>query len=250
MNNIKKVIKQAKKAMDGIGIPSIERYLKSMGYTVLYIGTPEADEEILRYNLQKYARDKQAFAFCGAAKFIFVKGKLHPSTKQLLLLHELGHILLGHIGKGQSMYIETNEIEAEADAFAYTMLTQFRRAEVREKVFSRCALGLACVLLLLSLVNCSRNALSNMQASTVTTKNEVPLKHKQQSMQSTEPTPSRTPSATATETPATTIEDTVYITPTGECYHLATCSYKGNNAAPVSRDEAITMYRPCKKCNP
>lgn len=51
------------------------------------------------------------------------------------------------------------------------------------------------------------------------------------------------------EQPATT--ETVYITRTGECYHLSWCSSLRRSSIPISLGDAISRgYRPCHICNP
>ena len=52
MQKIKKLIKETEKELKDFSIPAIERFIKSKGYTTLYIGTPNADMEIERYNLK------------------------------------------------------------------------------------------------------------------------------------------------------------------------------------------------------
>lgn len=45
-------------------------------------------------------------------------------------------------------------------------------------------------------------------------------------------------------------ESIVYITKTGECYHIAGCSYL-KSSIPISLEDAISKgYRPCSRCKP
>lgn len=46
------------------------------------------------------------------------------------------------------------------------------------------------------------------------------------------------------------IEGTVYITRTGVKYHLSGCRYLRKSKIPISREEAIKSYQPCKVCCP
>lgn len=46
------------------------------------------------------------------------------------------------------------------------------------------------------------------------------------------------------------IESTVYITRTGVKYHLSGCRYLRKSKIPISREEAIKSYQPCKVCRP
>jgi hypothetical protein len=61
------------------------------------------------------------------------------------------------------------------------------------------------------------------------------------------------PAVTATEPTSSTQtnEVTVYITNTGERYHVSTCSYLGSSKQPISLAEAKRRgYTPCKVCQP
>ena len=42
----------------------------------------------------------------------------------------------------------------------------------------------------------------------------------------------------------------VYITRTGSKYHLASCSLLGKNKKPISLEDAVKEYEPCKICKP
>jgi len=45
-------------------------------------------------------------------------------------------------------------------------------------------------------------------------------------------------------------DETVYITKTGECYHIEGCSYL-KSSIPISLEDAISKgYRPCSRCKP
>lgn len=45
-------------------------------------------------------------------------------------------------------------------------------------------------------------------------------------------------------------DETVYITKTGECYHIAGCSYL-KSSIPISLEDAIAKgYRACSRCKP
>lgn len=250
MNNIKSIVKKTIKEMDGVELPSIERYLKKQGYTVLYIGTPGADEEIRRYFLEDYAKDKKTFTYCGAAKFVFVPKENHPATKQILLLHELGHILLGHIGAGRSMYIETTECEAEADAFAYAVIKGFRNKERRRNIVFDFTSG---KMLLCMLVSFSIGASVSGACSFYYFKTNKPASvvvNTQRTKQIPEIPAKTLTSAEEPQKEEPQKEETVYISKSGECFHLESCSYKGSNPIPVDKKKASLTYRPCRRCNP
>lgn len=46
------------------------------------------------------------------------------------------------------------------------------------------------------------------------------------------------------------VEQTVYVTRTGEKYHSAGCRYLRTSSIPLSLSEAKKVYSPCSVCNP
>lgn len=59
-----------------------------------------------------------------------------------------------------------------------------------------------------------------------------------------------TQSNTATQAKVQTQSQTVYVTNTGKCYHLAGCSGLRKSMIPMSLDDAAKSYRPCSICKP
>jgi hypothetical protein len=47
--------------------------------------------------------------------------------------------------------------------------------------------------------------------------------------------------------PADTV---VYVTRTGEKYHLASCSYLRQSSIPIKLGDAVKRYDPCSRCRP
>lgn len=46
-------------------------------------------------------------------------------------------------------------------------------------------------------------------------------------------------------------DSTVYVTPTGHCYHLRNCSYIGSEQTHMTISAAVANgYEPCSRCNP
>lgn len=124
MNNIQKAAKKYFKEIKKVDLPNIINHLKKIGYTVVFYNTPTGDEIMRVYGLEDKKQNRDAFTCCGTniAKVIFVDNNLHNLDKVYLLLHEIGHILLGHIGNGQIAYMDKQGIEMEANAFAYEVL--------------------------------------------------------------------------------------------------------------------------------
>lgn len=117
--------KFVRKFKGDISYANLEQYIGDW-YSIVFFNTAYGDAEIERYNLQSETELK-AFTYSQSAKIIFIDGTLHSDDRMYLLLHEIGHITLGHIGDG--MLITRNKIliEFEADAFAYEVLTRCRQ---------------------------------------------------------------------------------------------------------------------------
>ncbi|MEE0944919.1 MAG: ImmA/IrrE family metallo-endopeptidase [Clostridia bacterium] len=91
--------------------------LKKNGYEVVFYNTTDGDAALKAYNLQSLASARNAFTISDAVKIVFVNNNLSASDKRDALLHESGHILLGHIGNGISHLLDNRINEAEADSF-------------------------------------------------------------------------------------------------------------------------------------
>lgn len=114
---VKKFVRCLKGKVDAL---SIATYLRQIGYSVILFHTPEGDEYLKRYHL--IVNEQTAFTFCGSTKIVFIDNNLSNSEKIYSLLHESGHILLGHIGNNTMDLRDKRTMENEAEAFAYAVL--------------------------------------------------------------------------------------------------------------------------------
>lgn len=96
--------------------------LKKNGYEVVFYNTVDGDATVKAYGLQTLASARNAFTLCDTARIVFVSNNLSALEKRDALLHETGHILLGHIGNGISHLLDNRTSEAEADAFMLEVL--------------------------------------------------------------------------------------------------------------------------------
>lgn len=212
---MKKIYKEAKKIYKStngnITVPGIIRFLESVGYSVVFFNTEEGDYLLQTYEL--YPCKTNALTYCGNTKVVFVDNLLHPSDKVFALLHECGHILLGHLDD----MIDHRVYENEAEAFAYTVLHY-----TPPKTF--------------------RNILLCTLASLLLITGTLYFSY----------TPPDPMLQTATQVTAFgTVDEIVYITPTGKKYHRETCYYaKHSNSTRVYRSEAEKTREPCALCNP
>lgn len=127
MNKPKKAAKLIIKHTKGrINFNSVESWLLSIGYKIIFFNTIAGDVEISRYGLTEKAKIKKAFTYCGNAKIVFIDGTLPSEDKLYLLLHESGHIALGHLNLKRLSTENDTFLEFEADATAHILATYKR----------------------------------------------------------------------------------------------------------------------------
>lgn len=120
--SVKKTSKQFYKKVKGtVGIEDVTAQLKELGYSVVMFNAPDGDEML--QTLKISPGSAKAFTYCGSVRVVFVDATLHTNDKLYSLLHELGHIMLEHIGSGKSDMYDRRTAENEAEAFAYTVLS-------------------------------------------------------------------------------------------------------------------------------
>lgn len=225
MENIRKIAKSLKKELGKeVKIEAITSAITKRGFTLLYTNTDEGIEQLKLHNLTQYAKNKKCFTYISSVKLIFADGTLNKSDIIKLLIHELAHIDLRHIGYTDYHIYDEVSAEIEADAVVYNVLNNNSKKYI---------IALATVISVLLLNALGITYLTQKQ-------NNIPI--------------NTIPAQTVEESQNNTINDiadTVYITRTGKRFHLKTCRYsQASGAKPISRNEAIKNYSPCKVCNP
>jgi len=128
MKTIQKTAKKFLKSVNGnIDFVSVEKYLLTLGYHVIFFNTPAGDNEIKRYNLEEKAAGSKAFTYIGSGKIIFIDNNLSADDKTYLLYHEAGHILIGHTEYERLSAKNKIKIDIESDAFAYAIMNPIKR---------------------------------------------------------------------------------------------------------------------------
>ena len=198
---------------------SITAYLQSIGYTVSLYEAKDEDNLIEKYELDSRAKIVHAFTVEeGNVKFVYVNNALSPENKRYAILHETGHIVLGHL-ISDDLIVNDRLREMEAEAFAYMVLNPPKQ--------NRTLLALLILLIVLLVAN-----LLPVPASVQTS--------------------SLNNSYTAEMSAITDNQiEYVYITPSGKKYHRENCFYtKGKECTMLSKKEARKNYEPCLVCNP
>lgn len=217
-------IYKIKRALKGkrLTFVNVENILQSLGYSVVLFNTYPGDMELERYGLEEKKGKLKAFTYSQTAHIVFIDANLHADDKLYLLLHELGHIVLGHVGDGKLVTRNKILIDIEADNFAYSIIHNYKRSWLYVLLS---AVILYALIITASFIN-ERNTPVHTSAEVVT-QTEQPQD--------------------ATESEA----ETVYVTPSGNKFHSADCYYiKNRTTTELSRTKAATRYAPCAVCEP
>lgn len=125
ITKIEKTAKQLKKETKGkIDLLSVVKYAEGIGYRVYFFNGSDARDVFSFYGLPSAALQSQAFTISEPERVVFIDGRESIYNQRLLLLHELGHILLGHIGYGDIDLRDKHLLEIEADTFIYAVISE------------------------------------------------------------------------------------------------------------------------------
>lgn len=217
MQTAKKIIKTLKGK--NLTYVNAEKIANDLGYSIIFFNTALGDMEIERYNLG-HKKSLKAFTYSNAAKIIFIDGALHSDDRLYLLLHEIGHIALGHIGDGRLMTRNQILIEFEADSFAYSIITGRKSSAIY--------ILISAIILSSAIVFSAITAADKGEYVSANTENYDTAILQQEHM-----------------------TDIVYITPSGTKFHRKDCMYtKNKTLTALPRSEASQQYAPCKVCKP
>ena len=216
MNKINKAACRLSKFLKGnIEYESLCKYITQFGFDVVIADIN--DDIIKRFGLCKELKKRKSFVYCSSARFIFIRRTESPETYVHLLLHEIGHIVLDHIDEA---YMEChNNFALEAEVSQFVEKVHFQCAIIKNvpKVIV-CIIAAAILIISVGIIT---NTIKNYQNDVL--KLERELINKDGAF--------------------------VYVPPSGERYHRATCAY-ANNGIKVEKEEAVKLYTPCKICNP
>lgn len=286
-----KTTEQAKLFIGKYGVSSIsynemEEIINQLGFKIRkYDSMSGSSMQLLdKLKLRDYALTKNCFAYsCGNLKLVFIKDFISANNGATLLLHEIGHIVMGHISD-TGLVDENIQCEEDANEFAFTVKAQLARnksiRKVKTAIASVFAVALSATIfftgykLLMPVNNASSDSgitdssslpeiSQNDNTSSETAEEDI-------SSQETESKPETTTSMSAelnksktTTTPSTTIppktersyeniveEEMYYITRSGTKYHTEDCYYvsdRAKTAVPLSELKEMG-YTPCSYC--
>lgn len=171
-------------------------------------------ENLLReLKLENAAAASHGFAFSdGMNDIIFVRETLTEEEKVLVIAHELGHILLGHLKGAASMYVGARE-EYEANEFVHYIMNAapLFRLKIRIHEKRRAVVGIAAAVMIIAAGICTAAGIIKYDS-----------------------------------------EADYYITETGEKYHQADCvTIRGKKVHKMTEEERESgKYTPCAVCLP
>lgn len=207
-----------------LSFENVEKVLNEQGYSVVFFNTPTGDIEIERYKLFEERDTLMAFTYSETARIVFIDGTLSAEDKLYLALHELGHIILGHLD-GDIFNRNKVLLDIEADNFAYKVIC----GEKKEMLY----ILISAIVLSLSLIFSTAFNISGDIENVVTLPTDIE-------------------SAThISDGPVYAETDIVYITTSGTKFHRKDCRYiQYSTLTELPRSEASMEYAPCKVCKP
>ena len=199
-----------------VNFKSVSTYLQSIGFPVVLYNRNNDNELLIKYNLLDFSRTVKGFTvFKKDFKAVFIDEDTSCEEKLYVLLHEVAHIVLGHIDKKNIK--DARLMEMEADAFAYQLLYPYTGSALPKAL-----------LIFMSLLCLISNLYwaSNINTTSATT-SDVPIHISEE------------------------LTEQVFVTPSGTKYHRSDCRYvRGKNCDSLSKAEASKKYTPCSVCRP
>ncbi len=196
----------------------LKDYAQQLGYSILFYNSSAGVAAIKAYELSSLVQTREAFTLDAEIKAIFITPNVDENKMLFLILHEIGHIELGHTDELSKK--DSYVAEMEASVFAYKVLSPHRRSF---SVFALCATAITAFLigLLFSFVPIKQSP-SLAQGGVA----DVETTYKQKTGQ------------------------IFYITENGTKYHLRSCQYVTSDATPVYYGEIQYTHKPCRICKP
>lgn len=282
-----KTTEQAKSFIKKYGVSSIsynemEEIINQLGFKIRkYDSMSGSSMQLLdKLKLRNYSEAKDCFTYsCGNLKLVFIRDFISANNGAMLLLHEIGHIVMGHISD-TGLIDESIQCEEDANEFAFTVKVQLTKKESIRKIKTAIASVFAVALsatifftgykLLMpdtassdssitassSLPEISQNDTSSETAEEDISSQEAESKPETTTAETKKPKTTTTTTTTLTTTIPPEAEQSVveeevyYVTRSGNKYHTADCYYvAGRPTISMTLDEIEELgYTPCSHC--
>lgn len=245
INYIEKTAKKFAKAFRGeLTFSNLKNYIeKTLHYTVLFFDSDIGKKELDRLGLVIPETENSIVVNSHGSKIVFIRSTLAEDDKIQSLLHEAGHISLGHM-EVSNLELDSRKSERDAEKFSYAVLAELKKDRVMYFLKLIC-ITLTVLLFLQVLPGIIKSGNDNSG-----TEHARPASV---TIQDTEHNPGAlTNNIDVSETEDEKLQNTYYVTAYGEKYHNPDCRYvKGKeNLEQLTLEEAKQKYDSCSVCRP
>ena len=132
----------------------LKNYLENnLHYKLLFFDTTIAKKEIefLKLKVPKKEKGLTVNVSEGTSKFVFMRPNLSDDDKIHCILHEIGHIVLGHMDIS-SRELSNERTEQDAELFSYLVISAMKRRETRPQRIAVCVAAVSVVVSVITVV--------------------------------------------------------------------------------------------------
>ena len=240
MNTEKAAKRFAKSFSNEITFTELKKYVeKRVHYKLLFTDTEVGERELDRLNLKIPRTEKSLVVNSGTSRIIFIKSNLSEDDKIQCLLHECGHIVLGHVDMPCREF-DREKAQREAERFSYIVLSSIKRhSDTAHKIPLYILIAVVCIESAILIFNYKSNSSADesqnlpQEALAINASSDVF-------------------SDTANDIVHEDIGNTYYVTAHGNKYHKPDCRYvEGKTDVNIlTKEEAMKKYSPCLVCEP
>ena len=141
---ITNISQYVKSFIDDYGVTQLTRdalgkIIQRMGYKIVAYNPAQEETAVAKLidsiGIRDSIKNQQSFACnSGSVKFVFIDSTISEPDSIQLLLHEIGHIYMGHINGRQDDAAITAKNENEANQFALLVKQQVKRKDRKSVV--------------------------------------------------------------------------------------------------------------------
>ena len=238
---------------------ALGKIIQRMGYKIVAYNPAQTETAAAKLidsiGIRDSLKNQQSFACnSGSVKFVFIDSTIGEPDSIQLLLHEIGHIYMGHTSSRQDDAATIAKNENDANRFALLVMQRIAQTERKQKIlkYARSILITgASMALFICLIRVDHR---NNHGSTTQKTNVVVLKSESTTESATTKPAATEPVQTETATEQAQDDTEIYyITKSGQKYHRQTCStIKNRNpdtlVAGTREEFESSGYEPCLIC--
>lgn len=240
MNTEKAAKRFAKSFSNEITFTELKNYVeKRLHYKLLFTDTEIGERELNRLNLKIPRTEKAITVNSGTSRIVFMKGTLSEDDKIQCLLHECGHIVLGHVDI-PIREINREKAQREAERFSYIVLSNIKKhSNTTHKLPVYLLIMIVCLQSVLIIFNFNKKHSADNSEELV-----------QEAFATS--TDYNVFNTITNDVSPDDVGEVFYVTAHGKKYHKPNCRYvKGKtNVKALTKEEAIKEYMPCLVCEP